>query len=166
MANRSEEEHPTFNPYRFSVAVSLFVWSAVLFLAPEYAGIEGFWRWGIYAIGILSFLLGCAGFSVEVGGVYGGTENFLFVVYLSGLFALIAALHLATVYIPMWDWLVAVLRIASVILCLPLSILFFLGLVSILDVLPSPTNRTDAILTILALLGALLPIVVSIFGSP
>jgi hypothetical protein len=76
-----------------------------------------------------------------------------------------AALHLTTVYVPMPGWLVAVLRIFAYILVLPLSILAVLGLVRAIQALPTPTSRTDAILTLLAFLGALLPILASIFGT-
>lgn len=41
-----------------------------------------------------------------------------------------------------------------------------LGLVRAIEALPTPTSRTDAILTLLAFLGALLPILASIFGTP
>lgn len=76
---------------------------------------------------------------------------------------LTAALHLATVYIPMAGWLVTVLRLVAYLIALPFSILALLGLVRSIEAHPAPTNRTDAILTLLAFLGALLPILVTIF---
>lgn len=123
-------------------------------------------QWIIYALGFLSFLLGCVGFFVELIAVYKGSEGFLLLVYLLTLLALIVILHMATVYIPMGDGLVAVLRLLAMLISLPWLILFFIGAVSLIEAFPAPTNRTDAILTILGFLGALLPILASIFGSP
>ncbi len=162
----SEQDHPSFNPYRFSVVIALFAWTTVLFLTPGYAGVGGGVQWIIYAVGLLSFLLGCVGFSIELISVYKGREGFLLLVYLLTLLALIVILHMVTVYIPIGDVLVMVLRIIAVLVSLPWLILFFIGVVSLVEAFPAPTNRTDAILTLLGFLGALLPILASIFGSP
>jgi hypothetical protein len=113
--------------------------------------------------GVCTFLIGAVGTAIEVGGVY--SQGFLHALYLLILFAAAAALHLTTVYIPMPGWLVALLRIFAYILVLPWSILATLGLVRAIDALPTPASRTDAILTLLAFLGALLPILASIFGT-
>lgn len=75
-----ENERPRFNPQRFSLA--FFVFSAASVVVPEYAGLVVPWRWIVYAIGFVSFLFGCLGTLVEVGGVYGGTAGFRMSVYL------------------------------------------------------------------------------------
>ena len=166
MVDSSEKGSPSFNPYRFSVVIALFSWTTILLFTPGYAAVVGVVQWIIYAVGLLSFLLGCVGFSIELISVYKGRESFLLLVYLLALLALIVILHMATVYIPMGDVLVAVLRLIAVLVSLPWFVLFFIGVVSLIEAFPTPINRTDAILTVLGFLGALLPILASIFGSP
>jgi hypothetical protein len=74
---------------------TFFVFSAASFIAPGYAGVGDPWRWIIYVVGIVSFLLGCVGFTVRVGDAYGGTAGFLLSVYLLALFTVATFLHLA-----------------------------------------------------------------------
>jgi hypothetical protein len=161
-----EDGRPRFNPYRFAIAVTFLVFSAFSYIAPAYAGVEDSWRWIIYAVGIFFFLFGCVGSAIEVGSVYGGTENFRLAVYVIVLFAVAAVLHLTTVYIPMPNGLIVALRLIVYALGLPWLILAWLGAVRLIEALPAHTNWTHAILTILAFLGALLPILVSVLGSP
>jgi hypothetical protein len=89
-----------FNPTGFAMVVTLFVFSAASFVAPGYADVGDPWRWIMYAIGVLSYLLGCVGITVVVGNAYGGVEGFRLSVYVLGLFTLASALHLGTVYVP------------------------------------------------------------------
>jgi hypothetical protein len=145
---------------------TFFVFSAASFIAPGYAGVGDPWRWIIYVVGIVSFLPGCVGFAVRVGDVYGGTAGFLLSVYLLALFTVATFLHLATVFIPMADWLLTAARIATYLLVLPWSLLTLLGVFRIIGGLFTPEHRTDAVFTILALLGALLPLLASLLGKP
>ncbi len=160
-----EGERPRFNPERFSLALAFFLFSAASFVIPEYAGLVAPLRWIAYAVGGVAFLVGFAGTAIEVGSVY--KQGFLHALYLFVLLAVAAALHLITVSVPMPGWLVSGLRIFSYVLVLPWSILATLGLVRAINALPTTTSRTDAILTLLAFLGALIPpILASIFGTP
>ena len=162
-----ENEERRFDPLGFALVGTFFVFSAASFVSPGYAGVGDPWRWIIYVIGIVSFLLGCLGFTVTVGNAYGGTEGFLLSVYVLSLFTLATVLHLATVYIPMTNGLVTAARIVAYLLVLPWSLLMLLGVFRVIEGLSTPKHRTDAILTILALLGALLPLLASLlFGTP
>jgi len=132
--------------------------------APQYAGLGDPGRWIVYAVGGVSFLIGAVGTAIEVGGV--SSQGFLHALHLLVLLAVAAGLHLLTVYVPMPGGFDTALRLVAYVLVLPWSILATLGLVRAIDALPTPTSRTDAILTLLAFLGAILPILVSIFGTP
>jgi hypothetical protein len=158
-----EPEDQRFDPTAFSMIVTLFVFAAASFVAPSYVGIGDPWRWILYAVGGLSYLAGCVGFAVAVGNRYGGDEGFRLSVYVLGLFTLATILHLSTVYVPMAGWVLTVLRLFAYILVLPLSLLTMLGGFRIIGGLRTGEHRTDAAL---ALLGALLPILVSLLGNP
>jgi hypothetical protein len=49
---------------------------------------------------------------------------------------------------------------------LPWGLLALLGVFRIIGGLSTPEHRTDAVLTIVALLGALLPLLASLLGKP
>lgn len=159
-------ERQRFNPTGFAMVVTLFVFSAASFVAPGYADVGDPWRWIMYAIGVLSYLLGCVGIAVVVGNAYGGVEGFRLSAYVLGLFTLSSALHLGTVYVPMPGWLLTALRLCEYILVLPLSLLTMLAVFRIIGALRTGEHRTEAILALLAVLGALLPIVISVIGAP
>lgn len=148
------------------MGIVFYVWSAIFFIAPLYAGVESSGKFVLYIGGIFCFLMGCVGFGYEVYGLSKRSEQFLLLLYVLVLLTLAALLHLLTVYIPVGDSLFTAMRLVAVGLGIPLSLLLLLGFAGFLDALPAPTNRTDAILTVLAFLGALLPIVVSIFSAP
>ena len=57
-------------------------------------------------------------------------------------------------------------RVAGYVLVLPLSLLMMLGVFRVIGGLKNAEHRTDAVLALLALLGALLPLVVSVLGNP
>jgi hypothetical protein len=161
-----EPEVRRFNPTAFAMVVTLFVFSAASFVAPGYAGIGDPLRWLLYAVGVLSYLAGCVGFAVAVGNAYGGDVGFRLSVYVLGLFTVVAALHLATVYVPMPGWVLIAVRLFTYLLVLPLSLLTMLGVFRVIGGLGTSEHRTDAALALLALLGALLPILVSLFSNP
>jgi hypothetical protein len=98
-----ESEGRRFNHLGFALVVTFFVFSAASFLAPGYAGVGDPWCWIIYAVGVVSYLIGCVGFTVRVGDAYGGKEGFILSVYVLALFTVATGLYLATVYIPMAD---------------------------------------------------------------
>ena len=124
------------------------------------------WRWIIYVVGVFSYLVGCVGFTVAVGDAYGGKEGWLLSVYVLGLFTVVTGLHLATVYVPMADGLLIAARVVAYLLVWPLCLLTMLGVFRIVGGLRTAEHRTDAVLALLALLGALLPILVSVIGTP
>lgn len=148
------------------MGVVFYLWSTLFFVAPLYAGVEGSGRLVLYVIGMFWFLMGCVGFGYEVYGLSKRSEQFLLLLYVVVLLALAALLHLLTVYIPLGDFLFTVMRLVAAVLGLPLSLLLLLGVAGFIDELPAPTNRSDATLTVLAFIGALLPIVVSVFSAP
>jgi hypothetical protein len=53
-----------------------------------------------------------------------------------------------------------------VLVVLPLSLLMMLGVLRVIGGLKNAEHRTDAVLALLALLGALLPLVVSVLRNP
>ncbi len=160
-----EGEGQRFKPVDFSMIGAFFVFSAASLVAPEYIGLEAPWRWIVYAVGGVFWLLGCLGFIVAVGRAYGGSEGFLLSVYVLSLFTLTTGLHLATVYVPVAGWLFAASRVFVYVLVLPLSLLTLLGAFRVLEGLSTPKSRTDAVLAALAILGALLPVLVSLLGG-
>ena len=156
-----ENEERRFDPLGFALVGTFFVFSAASFVAPGYAGVGDPWRWIIYAVGVVSYLIGCVGFTVRVGDAYGGKEGFLLSVYVLALFTVATGLHLATVYIPMADWLLTAARIVAYVLVPPWSLLALVGVFRVIAGMTTE-KRTDAVLALLALL----PILVSLIGKP
>jgi hypothetical protein len=116
-------------------------------------------------LGFVCFLIASLGLFVNLLQWMGNsTENFLFLVYVVGSLFLAGGFHLATVYVEMTPTLFTALRSAAILASLPGSFLICLGFARAIDNLPAPSNRTDALLTVLAVLGTLLPIIVSFFG--
>ena len=57
-------------------------------------------------------------------------------------------------------------RAVAYVLVLPLSLLTMLGVFRVIGGPKNAEHRTDAVLALLALLGALLPLVVGVLGNP